>query len=431
MKLITKPRLEIIILIFLTVFSFIVRLVNVNFPDHLMFDEIYRVGRAQKFLSGDVFFTAQPHLTRYLIIVGILVFGDNPFGWRITQVITGTLIIPITYLVGQKIFKYKYAGLLSMLFICFSPSYLAYSRTGISVIHQSFFIALSILLFIFAAEGKNNSQKLFYFLSAITTGLAIAVKWTSLFLILVFGLWLITKENIKTITIRKVSFSLFFLVVVFCTYTMTFVNEGKNYNYYHNRFNMPNNNFVQGFISWHKLAFTAHSKKRMYHPCSSKWYTWPFLYKPVLIYMKVDTINNKITSIIGLGNPLIRWAATLIILVQSFLLLFKRDSRRDKIIIFLLGSYLISFLPYSFISRPMFIYHYLPSTFFQVLILEYTLVNLYKKNQYFRPVFWTLISLVIAAFFYFYPFANGYPISMAEYDKKLWFKSWKEYNPRN
>ena len=426
-SLIIKPRLEIIILIFLTIFSFIVRIINLNFPNHLMYDEIYRVARAQKFLSHEVFFTAQPHFTRYLIILGILLFGDNPIGWRITQVVTGTLIIPMFYLIGKRLFKHKHAGLLSAFFITFSPSLLAYSRVGIATIHQIFFIVFSLLLFILATESKNNSRILFYFLSAITTGLAIATKWTSLFLIPVFWLWLKTRENIKSITMGKIFFNVVFLLLVLCTYTITFAGEGENFNYLHQKFNTPNSNFVEGFVSWHKLAFTAHAKKNTYHPCSSKWYTWPLLYKPVLIYMKVDTINNKVTTILGIGNPIIRWCGTLAILFQLFLLLFMKDARKDKIIIFLLGAYFISFLPYAFIKRPMFLYHYLPSLLFQVLILEYTFINLYKKIQYFRPIFWTLLILMVTVFFYFYPLVNGYPISITEYNNKLWFKSWKEY----
>lgn len=419
-KVLQKLKLETIFIIALTVFSFIVSVINISFPDHLIFDEVYRVVRAEKVLDGQIFFTAQPHFGRYLILLGILIFGDNPIGWRITQAVTSTLLVPVSFLIGKKLFKHKYAGLLSAFFVTFELAYLVYSRIGVVIIHQVFFVALSFLLFVLSTEENNKNAKLFYFLSAVTTGLSVAIKWTSLVLFPILWLWAKTKSGLQSVPVRK---KILFLTVAACAYLVTFSGEAKNYEYYNQKYNMPNNNFVQGVISWHKLAFLAHARKHGDHPSSSRWYTWPFMYKPVLIYWKFDDVNSQVTSILGLGNPVIWWAGVLAILFQLLMLFFKRD----KIIVFLLGTYFISFLPYVLIARPMFLYHYLPSLFFLILILEYTFVNLYKEKIFLRPVLISLIILVIAAFFYLYPFANGYPVSLSEYNHRLYFKSWKEY----
>ena len=95
-KLSLKVNLEILLLISLIVFSFAIRLINISFPDHKMFDEVYRITRAQMFLHGQPFFTPQPHFARYLKMLGILICGDNPIGWRITSVFSGTLLVLVS-----------------------------------------------------------------------------------------------------------------------------------------------------------------------------------------------------------------------------------------------------------------------------------------------------------------------------------------------
>lgn len=419
-----KLNLEILLLISLTIFSFVVSLININFPPHKIFDEIYQITRAELFLHDKGFFSPQPHFGRYLKVLGILLCGDNTFGWRITQVVTGSVLVPVMYLIGKKIFKHKYAGLLAAFLTVFELSYLAYSRVGVMIIHLVFFSALSLLFFILSTESNSKNSKLLFYLSAITTGLSIAIKWTSLILLPIFSLW--TKTNLKNKLYGKLSFKILFLVIVASTYLLTFAGEKDNFEYLHQVYKMPNSNFAEGIISWHKLAFKTHANTHNHHPCASKWYTWPFMYKPVLLDLNFDGVHKQITSILGMGNPAIWWLGILAILFQLFMLFFKKD----KVIIFLLGSYFISFLPYAFIKRPMFLYHYLPSLLFVILILEYTFVSLYKENKYLRPLLVLSIVLVVSAFFYFYPFANGYPVSIKEYKNRLWFKSWRDYTSK-
>ena len=422
-KYFVNLKLEGILVLLLTIFSFIICIIHLDFPPGHMFDEIYRVTRANLFLNGQVFVTDQPHFGRYPIILGILLFGDKPIGWRISQAIFGTLLVPVSYFIGKNIFNHKYAGLLMAFLVAFNLSYSAYSRIGVVVIHEVFLVAVSFLLFILSTKDDTRNSKVLFCLSAALTGLAIATKWTALCLLPIYWLWIKTKANIKNTFSERLPLKIIFLIIILSIYLLPFVGEKTNFDYYHKVYGMPKSSFIESVISWHKLAIGSHTRKDMSHPYSSKWYTWPFMYKPVLLHQDIDKVNKQITSIIGLGNPLIWWLGDLAILFQLFLLLFKRD----KTMVFLLGAYFISFLPYAFIQRPMFLYHYLISLFFQMLILEYTFANLYKEKVFLRPALSLLLVLIIFIFFYFYPFINGYPVSTSEYFHRLWFKSWREF----
>ncbi len=186
---------------------------------------------------------------------------------------------------------------------------------------------------------------------------------------------------------------------------------------------MDNSSFLKGMISWHKLAFDLQLHVNSHHSYSSKWYTWPFMYKPLLIFWQFNPLNKQITSIIGLGNPIIWWSGILAILFQIFLIL---SGKGNKIINFLVGTYFIAFLPYAFIPRPMFLYHYLPALFILILILEYTFVHFYTEKKYLRPFLISWISLVVLFYFYLYPLANGYSLSSSDYKNRLLLNSWKK-----
>lgn len=410
---------EVLFLLLLTSISFYLTFINIAYPAHKTFDEIYRITRIELFLKGQPFLSPQPHFGKYLIMLGMLLFGDVPVGWRLTQAITGSLITPLSYLIGKKMFNHKYAGLLTAYLVTFELGYLVYSRIGIAIMSQIFFIALSFLLFITATNNNSKHSKLFYFLCAFSTGLTIAIKWTSLFLLPVFLLWIKTNTNIKKVVFSKV---IFFTAIMAFAYILTFIGESRNFEFYNKTLHMHYSNFLDGVIRWHKVAFNAHvhTAPDIY---SSKWYTWPLLASPILLSWTFDPVSKSITNIVSMGNPVIWWSGFLAIIFQLILFCFKKQ---DKVISFLIGAYFISFLPYAFISRPMYLYHYLPSLFILILILEYTFTSLYKSGKIYKPLLASWAILVLLVFIYFYPIVNGYPLSIAEYKNRLWLKSWQD-----
>lgn len=410
---------EILILLFLTGVSFYITFANITFPDHKTFDEFYRITRVEQFLKGEPFLSPHPHFGRYLIILGVLLFGDNPMGWRFVQAILGSLLTPLSYLIGKNLFNHKYAGLLVAYLATFEFGFLLYSRLGVAIISQVFFIALSLLLFI-KATRTNKSLNLYYFACAICTGLSISIKWTSLFLLPVYFLWIKTNGNIKKFIFSHAA--LLIAITVF-TYILTFIGETENFEYYNKTLHMHNSNFIDGVINWHKLAFNAQANA-VPDTYSSKWYTWPLLLSPILISWTYDPISKNLINLVSMGNPVIWWSGILAIIFQLILFCFKKQ---DGMVSFLIGTYFISFLPYAFISRPMYLYHYLPSLFILILILEYSFISLYKsKKKIFRALLASWVILVFLVFIYFYPIINGYPLSCAEYKNRMWLKCWKE-----
>ena len=51
-----------------------------------------------------------PPISKLGMALGMKIFGENSFGWRIPQAILGTLSVLLIYLLVEKIFKDKLVG---------------------------------------------------------------------------------------------------------------------------------------------------------------------------------------------------------------------------------------------------------------------------------------------------------------------------------
>jgi len=95
----------------LALIGLILRLTNLSTPRGLVFDELYYVDGARDFLAHGVEvtgagpeFIAHPPLGKWLIAIGLKIFGNHEFGWRFATTLTGAYLIYLTARVAQKLF---------------------------------------------------------------------------------------------------------------------------------------------------------------------------------------------------------------------------------------------------------------------------------------------------------------------------------------
>ena len=82
--------------------TLIIHLAVMALPAELMFDEQHYVPDARSIIAEDGSHRPEhPPLGKLLITGGILLFGDNPFGWRLMSAFFGCIIIWLFYLVLQ------------------------------------------------------------------------------------------------------------------------------------------------------------------------------------------------------------------------------------------------------------------------------------------------------------------------------------------
>lgn len=134
---------------------------------------------------------------------------------------------------------------------------------------------------------------------------------------------------------------------------------------------------------------------------SSRWYSWPFMVKPIgLFYEKV---NGSAKVVASLGNPVIWFLG----LVAFFAILIRRIKRKEFLDVDPLIFGYVGYLGFSALfPRELFLYHYLPALTFLVLLTTFFLSDMLINNS---KQFWGLAPTVILGFLFFAPFTYGFP----------------------
>ena len=117
-----------------------------------------------------------------------------------------------------------------------------------------------------------------------------------------------------------------------------------------------------------------------------KWYEWPIMLKPMLFYYNACA-NGLVSRIYTIGNPLI-WLSSVIAVIYSAIIGYK--NKDNMVWVFVLG-YVFQYLPWMFITRTTFIYHYFSAIPFAILAIAYMLKNTCKRKY----IYLYLVAVII------------------------------------
>ena len=158
-------------------------------PDYMSkmyFDEVYFARSAEQYLHGQIpDERTHPPLGKLIQASGIAIFGETPFGWRIMGVIFGTLLVPLMYLIGKKLFGTWIAGFSAAFLFTFDFMHFTMARIGTVDTYVVFFSLLSQLFFLvyFMKVIKDGwkTSVLPLFLAVIFFALGVSTKWFTIF----------------------------------------------------------------------------------------------------------------------------------------------------------------------------------------------------------------------------------------------------------
>lgn len=395
-----------IFLMGILIFGILTRIYALGNPKEMYFDEIYHSFTAKLVLHNDpkawewwnphpegfAYEWTHPPLSKLGMVLGMLVFGENSFGWRIPQAILGVLSILLIYLLTKEIFKDKLIGILSAAVFSLDGLPLVLSRMGMNDIYVLFFSLLSILLFI---KDKN-------LLASIAFGLALSSKWSAIYTlpILFVSHFVFRKKYETPLAGIKISY-LSFLIIPIAVYISSYGIMFKTGHTWEN------------FVEVQKQMWWYHTNLVAEHPYTSPAWSWPLLIRPIYLYDGQE-VNGQVARIYAFGNPAVFWFG-LFSIILGFLISAKEKFKRLGFVIF---SYLILFLPWIASPRIMFLYHYLPSIPFLAIASGFVLRRFPKSIPYF------LVPSALL-FVYFYPHWIGLRIPVWLDNSYYWFSSWR------
>jgi dolichyl-phosphate-mannose--protein O-mannosyl transferase len=390
----------------------LLRFWNLGMPATLVFDEVYYVDGARDYLVGGVEvtdgkaeFIVHPPLGKWLIALGIWIFGDTAAGWRVVAALFGLLSIALIYLVTKRLFSSEYLALLAAGLMTIDGLHLVMSRTALLDIFLMFFLLAAFLALLYEK----------HFLVAILLGLALATKWSALYFILAIGIYLLFTNWKKLIPyiptipiIYLVSWSGWF-----------FSDNGWSRNY--------STNPILSFIHYHREILNFHTGLTTEHSYEASPWNWLILGRPTSFFYESPRscgAENCSQEILAMGTPLIWWFGLVAIAITIGYFI----SRRERVAGLILLALFANYLPWLLFPERTTFYFYAISFFpYLVLAIIYSIkLFLEDESQRIKRTQTVNVALGLTAliFAYFAPVYLAIVLTYDEWFARMWLPSW-------
>lgn len=394
---------------------------NLAIPSAPYFDEIHYLPAARDLLDLSTFSNREhPLFGKGMIAMGIAIFGDNPWGWRLIPSVAGAVaLFAIMRCVWFGTLD-RYATIAAGILVATGFHLFVHSRTAMLDI---FMIAgLAVAFWQMAAamrEPEMGRRRLIA--SGIALGLAMASKWNALVIAALPGLaffvlrWfagrrrlLISRRGMPVPGITLVEAFVWLGLLPLAIYAATFL---PGYFY-------TTNAITDGIVAHHLLMLDLQTQVLKAHPYQSTWPEWVinwraiwYLYEPIDGAQRgVILIGNPLTMLIGL--PALLWCA------------WQGIAARKPLHGAVALLYTISLGFWILAAKPVqFYYHYfLPSTV-MLIGLALTLSDL-REAGWKRLASGVLVASVLL-FAFFYEVLAAEPLAHANsFRTWTWLNSW-------
>ena len=404
-----KQRLALIGIILTAAY---LRFFNLGSPKELVFDEVYYVNGAQDYLrdgvetaAGKAEFVVHPPIGKWMIALGIKIFGDDPFGWRFSAALVGTLSILLIFLVARRLFHSYFLALLAAALTAIDGLHIVMSRTALLDIFLMFFILLGFLLVLY----ERN------ILAALAFGLALGTKWSALYFIAAILIYLV-------ITGKRVPYS--YLIIIPITYIASWFgwflsDKGWSRNF--------SSNPIISWLHYHREMLNFHTGLTTEHSYQANPWNWLILGRPTSFFYSTPKScgqSNCSQEILAMGTPLIWWSGVFALAITLGYFLY----RREKVALLILIGVAANYLPWFFFQkRTMFYFYSIAFQPFLILSIVYVVAKAFEKPEKWRAnrgYFYLWSGLVILSFIYFLPLFIGSVLPYDSWYDRMWFPSW-------
>lgn len=402
----------------------------------------------------------------------------SPFSYRWLNALTGAFIPLLVGSIAYQLLHRRSYALISAFLIAFDGLFLVESRYALNNVYLITFGLLGHLFLLLALQAQSGRRWLYLILSGIGFGAAAAIKWNGLgFLLGAYGLWSIgwgvtwiqtirsafgsspphqqsgpskIRSPLQNLTQLHVGHVLIGLVIVpALTYYLSWLP--------YIQVDPSDSNF------WQLQAQTYDYHKRVgglnAHPYCSLWYTWPLMLRPVAYFYKATQGSDEAVPLVGpplpasasnviydvhaMGNPILWWFSTAAVLLLAILLMqqvwqrfitrptshkaieLQTSTRYLWAAAYLLINWAANLLPWVRVTRCLFIYHYMESLTFAILLLALIIDRWFRSNQpWQKTMAFAVMGLILIGFIFWMPLFLGLPLSPQGLEMRRWLASW-------
>lgn len=392
------------------------------------FDEIYHARTAYEHLRGVYpYEVSHPPLGKEILSLGIAIFGMTPFGWRCMGALFGVAMLPLMWDLLRRMFRDDRVALCgTALLAC---DFMHLTQTRIATI-DSFATLFILLMYLFLYRYFTEGRLRHLAACGVAFGVGAATKWTCLYAGAGLGvLWALHwvfqgvqahrdgdgRRYVRRL-VSNIGFCLvFFVLVPGMIYYASYYPYGAARGL-HGAGMYFTREYAAIVLENQRFMFTYHAGLVATHPYSSRWWQWLLDLRPILYYLSYG--DGTVSTIGAFVNPLLCWGGLLALPVLAY-----RAVRHDRTALFLLVGYLAQVLPWVFISRLTFEYHYFAATLFLVLALGYVFDRLRQRGSF--GIVYVFTAASGALFALFYPVLTGVTISRSyAWNVLKWLPDW-------
>jgi dolichyl-phosphate-mannose-protein mannosyltransferase len=397
-------------------FALSFRLWRLDSPKGYIFDEIYYAKNAFSLISsgveldqeGGAEFVVHPPLGKWLIGIGIKLFGNNEFGWRSSSALFGSASVLLIYLIAKRLFKLEFLALSAALLMALDGLSLVMSRVALLDIFLMFFVLLTFYFLL-----KED-----YWLSGLAIGLGVSTKWSAAFLIPVLLLLTLKLKELNLSQILKRAGQFIFLpMAIYLTSWIGWFVSDKGWS------RNSGSNPISSLWNYHFEILNFHTNLVEKHSYSANPWSWLVLGRPTSFYYQSGDscgADECAQEILAMGTPLLWWSAVIAVAITLGFYLKSVNKTAEIVLAGFAGTYLPWFI---FQDRTMFYFYSITTLPFLILALIYCFDLLLKYRNYQRIIVFFILTVAIN-FIYFLPIYIGIEIPYSHWLNRMWLPSW-------
>ena len=415
-------------------------------PERVVFDEVHFAKFVTSYCcTGKRIFDAHPPHGKLLIAgvaktLGFSGSGDSlnindemasgdSLRLRLLPALAGMLLPLVVFRLLVHLGAFKSTAVFAALLLVFDNAFTVQSRLAMLDSMLLLFTFASFMFYFDAARNSGHWRWPLLILCGVCAGLAVGVKYTGVLALGVLAVLLfLDLMNALRAGLERCYQPLISGLVIIVAAFVTFVLGW----YLH--FELLNNpgpgdawgslqgGFWQNFITVQEQMLRANAGLGHTHHDASAWWQWPLMLKPIYYW------TSDGAKLYFIGNPLVWWGSTAILLTVLMVSLLSRvsglqiasASNRKVLLAVPVIGFLGAYLPLLYVGRILFMYHYLTPLVFAIMLSALWLQKIAWLQEgplvKQRLSVYLVIGLVVLAFAAFIPFTYG----------TLWGMEWRE-----
>lgn len=414
----------------ITLISLALRLFNLGTPKGFVFDEVYYVDGARDYLAhgvevsgNDPEFVVHPPVGKWLIALGIKLFGDNEFGWRFMGALLGSAMIVLIALIANRLFRNSYLTVAASALMAMDGLALVHSRTALLDIYLSFFVLLATYFFLAR----------WHWWTGVALGLAVATKWSGLYFLALFAVVAIyrvfahnTGRDLIKPTLKTAAQYGLAPISIYITSWSGWFASNRGWARDHSE------NIITSFLHYHSQMLGFHTGLVEKHSYQSNPWSWLIMGRPTSFFYetpKTCGADNCSQEVLALGTPLLWWLGTIALaVVLGFWIRSLAVKRYEPPLNLILAGMAAGYLPWFFFQeRTVFTFYaivFQPFLILAIIYCAYALLMHFENKRNSYLVLGFIAFAIFINFIFFLPLFTGDVITYDSWQARMWLPSW-------